>query len=62
MPMPGKEGAVTTEELVISALPQADALSKLLIEERLVTKAEFMQKVSAERAIYRAMPGKLRSR
>jgi len=30
-------------------------LSKLLIEKVLIAKAEFMQKLSAERAVYQAM-------
>ncbi len=33
----------------------ADALTKLLIEKGLITQAEFMQKLSAERAGYQAM-------
>ncbi len=36
-----------------------DALAKLLIEKGLITKAEFMQKLSAERAGYQAMLGKM---
>jgi len=34
-----------------------DALGKLLIEKGLITQAEFMQKLSAERAGYQAMLG-----
>jgi len=36
------------------------SLAKLLIEKGLITLAEFMQKLSAERAGYRAMMGKMR--
>jgi len=32
-----------------------DVLAKLLIEKGLITKQEFMQKLSAERAVYREM-------
>jgi hypothetical protein len=32
-----------------------DALGKLLIEKGVITQAEFMQKLSAERAEYQAM-------
>ncbi len=34
-----------------------DALTKLLIEKGLITEAEFMQKLSAEKAVYQAMLG-----
>jgi len=34
-------------------------LTKLLIEKGVITEAEFMQKVSAERAGYQAMGGKM---
>jgi len=37
-----------------------DALGKLLIEKGLITRAEFMQKLSAERAGYQAMLEKMR--
>ncbi len=50
-----KQGVVTMQELLVSALAQTDALTKLLIEKGLITQAEFMQKLSAERAGYRAM-------
>ncbi len=36
-------------------MAQTDALTKLLIEKGLITEAEFMQKLSAERAEYQAM-------
>jgi hypothetical protein len=47
-----KEGTVSLQELVISSLATADALAKLLIEKGLITEAEFMQQLSAERAGY----------
>jgi len=34
-------------------------LAKLLIEKGLITEAEFMQKLSAERAGYQVMVGKM---
>jgi len=46
------QGVVTMQELVASSLAQTDALTKLLIEKGLTTKDEFMQKLSAERAVY----------
>jgi len=45
-----KQGVVTMQELLVSALAQSDALTKLLIEKGVITQAEFMQKLSAERA------------
>ncbi len=43
------------QELIASSLAQTDALTKLLIEKGVITKEEFMQKLSAERAGYKAM-------
>ena len=54
-----KQGVVTMQELLVSSLAQTDALTKLLIEKGLFTEAEFMQKLSAERAGYQAMLGKM---
>ena len=51
---------IKLEELIVSSLAQADALSKLLIEKGLITEAEYMEKLSAERAGYQAMVGKVR--
>jgi len=39
---------------------QAGALEKLLIEKGLIIEAEFMQKLSAERAGYQEMVRKMR--
>ncbi len=49
------EGAVTMPELIASSLARTDALTKLLIEKGIITKEEFMQKLSDERAVYQAM-------
>jgi len=54
-----KQGVVTMQELLVSSLAQTDALTKFLIEKGLITKAEFMQKLSAERAGYQAMLGRM---
>jgi len=51
---------VTARELVVSSLAAADPLEKLLIKKRLITKAEFMQKLSAERAKYQTMLHRMR--
>ncbi len=49
------QGVVTMQELIASSLAQTDALTKLLIEKDLITKDEFMVKLSDERAVYREM-------
>ena len=56
-----KQGVVTMQELLVSSLATADALAKLLIEKGLITEAEFMQKLSAERAGYQEMLGQKRT-
>ena len=53
------QGAVTMQELIASSLAQTDALTKILIEKGIITKDEFMQKLSAERAVYQAMLEKM---
>jgi len=53
-------GTVTLEELLVSSLATADAVAKLMIEKGLITEAEFMQKLSVERAGYREMVGKVK--
>ncbi len=50
-----KQGVVTMQELLVSSLATADALAKLRIYKGLIPQAEFMQKLSAERAGYQAM-------
>ena len=50
-----KQGVVTMQELLVSALAQTDALTKLLIEKGVITQAEFMHKLKAERAVCQAM-------
>ncbi|MCH7915278.1 MAG: hypothetical protein IH856_19975 [Deltaproteobacteria bacterium] len=56
----GSSRCSSQQELLVSALAQTDALTKLLIEKGLITQAEFMQKLSAERAGYQAMVRKMR--
>ena len=43
------------EELLVSSLAQTDALAKLLIEKGLVTRREFMRKLSEERGTYQEL-------
>ena len=46
---------VTIRELLITTLAQSDALAKLLIEKGLITREEYMEKLSAERATYQKL-------
>jgi hypothetical protein len=46
---------VTLEELLVSSLAQTDALAKLLIEKGLITREEFMKKISEERGTYQKL-------
>jgi hypothetical protein len=46
---------VPLEELLVSSLAQTDALAKLLIEKGLMTREEFMRKISEERATYQKL-------
>ncbi len=55
-----KQGKVTLRELLVSSLAQVDPLAKQVIEKGLITKDEFMQKLSDERAVYQAMLQKMR--
>jgi len=48
-------GTVRLEELLVSSLATADALAKLLIEKGLITEAEFITKLSRERAACQAI-------
>jgi hypothetical protein len=50
-----EKAPVSFQERLISRLTQTDALAKLLIEKGLITKHEFLQKVSDERATYQRM-------
>ncbi len=54
-----KQGVVTMPELIASFLAQTDALTKLLIEKGIITKEEFMMKLSDERAVYQTMLEKM---
>ncbi len=49
------QGVVTMQELIASSLAQTDALTKLLIEKGIITKEEFIVKLSAQWARYQAM-------
>ena len=46
---------VTIHEFLVSSLAQTDALAKLLIEKGLITREEFMRKISEERVTYQKL-------
>ena len=50
-----KTQPVTMQELLVFSLAQTDALARLLIEKGLITREEFMQKLSEERATYQKL-------
>ncbi len=60
MELVDRRATVKLEELIIASLAQTDALSKLLIEKGLITEAEYMEKLSEERATYQVMMEKVR--
>lgn len=47
-----KNKTVTLHELVVSTLAMVDAVTKLLIEKRVITDAEFKQELLEERETY----------
>ena len=55
-----KQSVVTMQELLVFSLATADAVAKLMIEMGLITEAEFMQKLSAERAVYQGVLRKMK--
>jgi len=46
---------ITNEELLVSSLGQTDGLARLLTEKGLITREEFVQKISEERATYQKL-------
>ncbi len=50
-----KDGILTLQELMITALATADVVAKILIDTGLVTQKEFDLKLFSERANYQAL-------
>jgi hypothetical protein len=50
-----KDKAVSLEELMVSTLAMADAVTKLLIEKGVISEAEFKEQLLKERATYQAL-------
>ena len=50
-----KDGILTLQELMITALATADLVAKLLVEKGLITQQEFDMKLFSERASYEAL-------
>jgi hypothetical protein len=55
MAEPEKRATITLEELMVSTLAMANALTKLLIKKGVTTDEEFKQKLGEERATYPAI-------
>jgi len=56
----GSSRCSSQQELLVSALAQTDALTKLLIEKGLITQAEFTKQLSTDRAVYQRMLGNIK--
>jgi hypothetical protein len=50
-----KTPQVKTQQLLVSSLAMTDALAKLLIEKGLITREDFMEKVSADCGAYQKL-------
>ena len=50
-----KDGILTLQELMITALATADVVAKLLIDKGLVSQKEYDMKLFSERASYQAL-------
>ena len=50
-----KDGILTLQELMITALATADVVAKLLVEKGLITQQEVDMKLFSERASYEAL-------
>lgn len=50
-----KDGILTLQELLITALATADVVAKILIDKGLITKEEFDLQLFSERANYQAL-------
>jgi hypothetical protein len=50
-----KDGILTLQELMITALATADLVAKLLIDKGVIRKEEFDMKLFGERANYQAL-------
>jgi hypothetical protein len=55
MAEPEKRATITLEELMVSTLAMANALTKLLIKKGVTTDEEFKKKLGEERATYQAI-------
>ncbi len=54
------QGVMTMQEILVSSLATADALTKLLIDQGLITEAEFTKQLSTDRAVYQAILQRMR--
>ncbi len=50
-----KSQPVTLQELLVATVAQADVIAKLLIEKGIITREEYIDKLSAQRAVYQKL-------
>ena len=50
-----KDGLLTLQEMMITALPTTDVVAKLLIDKGFITQQEFDVRLFSERASYEAL-------
>ena len=55
MEQPDKQQSVTSQELLVTTLAQVDVLTKLLIQKGIITREEYIEKLSAQRAVYQKL-------
>ncbi len=55
MEQPDELQPVTLQELLVATLAQADVLAKLLIDKGVITREEYVEKLSAQRATYQKL-------
>ncbi len=55
MEQTNKEQPVTLQELLVATVAQTDVLTKLLIEKGVITREEYIEKLSAQRAVYQKL-------
>lgn len=55
MEQPEKQQSVTLQELLVTTLAQVDVLTTLLIQKGIITREEYIEKLSAERLVYQKL-------
>ncbi len=55
MEQTNQQQPVTLQELLVATVAQTDVLTKLLIEKGIITREEYIEKLSAQRAAYQKL-------